>query len=76
MATGFHEKPPVLFEIHVQAMQKDKQSPKKKSISNLGMLIQIFSDCRQNTLYLINQSCCSSYTLATEIYKRFNVSLL
>jgi len=42
MATGFHEKPPVLFEIHVQAMQKDKHSPKKKSIRNLGMLIQIF----------------------------------
>jgi hypothetical protein len=42
MATGFHEKPPVLFEIHEQELQKDKQSPKKKSIRNLGMLIQIF----------------------------------
>jgi hypothetical protein len=39
MAIGFHEKPPVIFEIHVQTMHKDKQSPKKKSIRNLGMLI-------------------------------------
>jgi len=42
MATGLPEKPPVLFEIQVLAMQKDKQSPKKKSVRNLGKLIQIF----------------------------------
>jgi hypothetical protein len=73
---GLHEKPLVLFEIHVETMQKDKQSPKKKTIRNLGMLIQIFSDCRLNTLYLINKRCCSSHMFATEFYKIFNVNLL
>jgi len=76
MTIELHEKPPVLFEIHVQAVQNDKQSPKKKSIRNPGLVIQMFSDFRLNPLYLLNQSCCNSYVFVTEFYKIFNVNIL